>query len=160
MSGSLSPDQQEIGPPPAPSASSATVAPVITMPRTAAEDDDDPPTGSSDRALLLYMLRKADAKRDEQIDATRELARAMTAHNDGATSRHQTTLSTVTDAMSRSPGRWEFRALGAALVALVFWLVALYAQSNGQDAGKAADDARRALPSVSHTPASAEPETP
>lgn len=125
----------------------------IAMPAATAHDhdhdEDAVPPGSTDRDLLLYFLKKAEQQRKEQNDATRELSKAIVAHNDAAGKRHETSIAAFTAAAEKAPGRWEFRTLLVAVVMLLAWMIALYAQANGQDAGKAAEDARRALPGSS-----------
>jgi hypothetical protein len=97
---------------------------------------------------LLSDLKRRDeeqARRDEKRDTQHEaLVGAVT----GLTTE-------VRGLAIKAPGRWELRALGAVAVLLILVVLGLYAQSRGQDMGRAIDDARRGMAPVS---AMAEPD--
>jgi phage-related tail protein len=87
-----------------------------------------------------------EVRRDEQHAAVLKSVGEVTAQMSATTVQVGALASEVKTLTGRVPDRTQLWAGGAFLAFLVLAILALYAQSRGDDAGKAFDDARRALP--------------
>ena len=107
------------------------------------ERTDNPPSAGG-RSAIERLLDAIDLQHAERLTEQRLLRAAIEAHNADAPARHAETQQMIAELWSRSPGRWEFRALGTALIMVLIFVLVLYAQGRGQNVG-AAVDATRAL---------------